>query len=82
MDAASLVADVLLRAGTFLVFLAWVLGSGWLLLVFGLDTYENWGRWHTYPLPDKRAVKHLVALLVILGVWALFLWLAVVWFSV
>lgn len=82
MDAASLVADVLLRAGTFLVFLAWVLGSGWVIIVFGIDTYQNWGRWKTYPFPDKRAMKHVVQLLLILGVWALFLWLAVVWFSV
>ena len=81
MTATTLVGDLLLRAGTFLLLTAWILGSGWLLLVFGLDVYSNWGRWKTYPLPDKRATKHLVTLLILLGVWALFLWFAVVWFS-
>jgi len=82
MTASQLVADLLWRLGTFLLVTAWIVGSGWLVVVFGIDIYGNWGRWHTYPLPDKRAVKHLVTLLVLVGLWSIFLWLAVVWFSV
>ena len=81
MDAPTVVADALLRLGTFLVFLAWVFGSGWLLVVFGRDVYANWGRWQTYPLPDKRAAKHLFVLLTLSGLWAILLWTALVWFT-
>lgn len=81
MSATPTVADLLWRTGTFLLLTAWIVGSGWLLVVFGRDVYEHWGSWRTYPLPDKRAAKHVVAILVILGLWTLFLWFAIVWFS-
>jgi len=82
MAPYEILSDVLLRAGTFLLFVAWLLGSAWLIGVFTKDVYSRWGRWQTYPVPDKRAMKHLVALLALLGVWALFLWITVVWFTV
>lgn len=77
----TVAADILLRVGTFLLLTAWIVGSGWLVLVLGNDIYSQWGSWRTYPLPDKRAIKHLVGLLIVLAVWALFLWFALVWFS-
>lgn len=81
MDAATLLGDLLFRLGTFLLLTAWILGSGWVLVVFGQQIYARWGSWQTYPIPDKRAMKHLVALLIVLGLWALFLWTALIWFS-
>lgn len=82
MAPYEIVSDVLLRVGTFLLFVAGFLGSAWLIGVFAKDIYANWGRWQTYPVPDKRAMKHLVTLLAVIGVWVLFLWLTVVWFTV
>lgn len=81
MTPSQLLAEVLFRTGTFLLLTAWIVGSAWLLVVLGQDIYRQWGSWHTYPIPDKRAAKHLVALLAIVGLWALFLWFIVAWFS-
>lgn len=79
--ASALLAELLFRLGTFCLALAWIVGSGWLLVVLGSDVYRRWGTWQTFPIPDKRAAKHLVALLTLVGVWTLFLWFAVVWFG-
>ena len=81
MTPPELLAELLFRSGTFLLLTAWIVGSGWVLLVFGQDVYAKWGSWRTYPLPDKRAAKHLVIVLVTLGLWSLFLWFAVAWFG-
>lgn len=80
-DPETLVADLLLRAGTFLLITAWALGSGWLILAVGRDVYRRWGKWQTFPIPDKRAIKHIVGLLAIIGVNLLFGWFAIVWFT-
>lgn len=82
MDPATILGRLLFRLGTFLLLMAWLAGSGWLLFVFGQQIYARWGSWQTYPVPDKRAMKHVVALLTVLGVWALFLWVALIWFTV
>lgn len=81
MTPETVVADALFRVGTFLLLTAWIVGSGWVLLVFGSDVYSRWGSWRTYPLPDKRAMTHVVVMLVLIGVWSLFLWFALVWFG-
>lgn len=80
MDPQTL-TDVLLRAWSFLFILAWAIGSTWLVFVVGKDIYVRWGRWQTYPIPDKRAIKHVVALLLIVGGDLLLLWFALVWFT-
>jgi hypothetical protein len=69
------------RAGSFLLITAWLLGSGWLTLAFAQDVYARWGSWRTAPIPDKRAIKHIVALLAVIGLNLLFLWFAVAWFT-
>lgn len=79
---ADMLAAFLWRAGTFLLLTAWILASAWLTAVFARDFYQRWGRWQTYPLPDKRAIKHVVALLALIGANLLFLWFAVVWMVV
>ena len=78
---AQIVAEFLFRAGTFLLITAWLIGSAWFLWVVGLDIYKRWGAWSTYPVPDKKAVKHIIGYLLVLAVNLLFLWFAVVWFS-
>lgn len=82
MSPEESLARFLYRAGTFLLVTAWLVGSGWFIFVVAHDVYARWGSWHTYPVPDKRAIKHVVGLLAMVAINLLFLWLAVEWFLV
>lgn len=73
--------DVLWRAGTFLLIIAYVVGSTWYIGVFTRQIYSRWSTWTTYPLPDKRAIKHIVGWLLLVAVDLLLLWFGLWWFS-
>lgn len=71
----------LFRAGTLFMLVAWVLGSAWYLIAVGRDIYARWGSWQTSPIPDKRAIKHLVAFLALIGINLLLTWFGIWWFA-
>lgn len=73
--------DALWRAGTFLLILAYLVGSSWYIGVFTRQIYARWSSWQTYPLPDKRAIKHIVGWLVLVAADLLLMWFGLWWFS-
>lgn len=79
--AEPTVAEFLWKTGSFLLLTAWLLGSGWVIVVIGQEIYADWGTWRTRPIPDKRAIKHIVGYITVIGLNLVFLWLAVAWFG-
>lgn len=79
--APDLFAEVLFRTGTFLLLTAWIVGSLWLFTVRASTVRSSWKKWQTWPFPEKRAIVHVLEILVLIGAWTLFLWFAVVWFT-
>ena len=72
MDSFAVeLALALVRGGAGLLVAAWIVWSLKRVHTALSDFQRNWTTWDTYPIPDKRAVRNLSALLLVGGGWML-----------
>lgn len=70
MDSLPIVAaTTLAKAAAGLIILAWFLWSFKRIHTAIVNVYENWERWDTYPIPDKRATWNIAVTLGIVAGW-------------
>lgn len=70
--STSFTATTFLRFGILFFTLAWSIWSLRKLWTAIQEVIDNWGRWETYPVPDKRAANNLAWVFLILSGWSLF----------